>query len=400
MEDYIKPRHAIQNVFNNKDAVNLPIKPIELSPISFRGVPKVKYLSYDVLPPKVDFIAIVWTYHEFIALNHIFFPSENLSSEINHSKWSLYQDEYETFIDSVMLEGNVDPIPSMALKAWGKIAVFELRSGKKLLILKSDMNLRTDGLIKSITNSSAQKLLNLEINQVPLTVLIEKMIKDMRPELIITTGIAGGTILDDVIGTVNVTNEVFCSLEPYKNVNFNIATYKGNPLNNKTVSCDWNVNSTLDNTILQKIPVTETELANIVEKINKKLSLSPPITLESVMNKAMDCTIHPKFNNYCSNKPMMSTNRYEIADTSGNDAKYSALEMDDYFVAVVAKYMDIPFGIIRNISDPVANHNIGNLSGQLLQEVQKAWTYNIYVEYGLYTSINSAIAILHLLSDL
>jgi nucleoside phosphorylase len=59
--------------------------------------------------------------------------------------------------------------------------------------------------------------------------------------------------------------------------------------------------------------------------------------------------------------------------------------MDDAIVAMACKAQNQPFGILRNISDPVMNAG-------LPEAVQKSWSYLVYTAYGLYTSYNGALS--------
>lgn len=415
---YIKTRHILS--FSQSDSVDnfdshtsLPNLPaIDFSNI---GIGNPKFVASEESSsvaklPKADYVAIVWTNAEFAALNHVFFSNNSSikyreadSNAFNNTNWRLYKSGYQDFMHAVELKGAV--LPSKKLEAWGRYAIFQLSNGKTLLLYKSDMHPSTDGLITNINDDTVAKKFNCEINQVPTTVLIEKIIHETSPSLIITSGTAGGTVIEDVIGTVNITNQALCELNKGHGINFENAVYKGIKINNSCYTSKWKPQITSQlSKFFTKVPLNNNELEKIYEKlirheVTRHYDISQ-IKLSDLLNDSIDpeLALHPKLNNLCDKKPILSTNTFEVANTSGNHSKYAAQEMDDAFVAVVADYMKVPFGVVRNISDPVSNCIVANLAGSALSDVQKSWCSLIYRAYGLYASVNSALTIAYLLS--
>ena len=83
--------------------------------------------------------------------------------------------------------------------------------------------------------------------------------------------------------------------------------------------------------------------------------------------------------------PVLTDNGYDIADTNGTFAEYVCLEMDDAIIAMACKSKNQPFGILRNISDPIMNAG-------LPETTQKSWSYLVYSTYGLSTSYTGALS--------
>ena len=316
----------------------------------------------------VDLVIITWTSAEWAAFDHVFcdsgqpMPYEYYENESWKDPWKYYHTGWET-IESELPSS----APSQTHKAWGSCRIVEFPSnGQKALLFKSDMHISTDG------------------PELPLRNMVEQIISGFSPSMILTIGTAGGSRLQDNLGTANITNAARFDLTG----EFEPCHY---PFNHKTFTNSWEPQTDLlDNakSLFMETPVTMDELnglynANLDELQNP--DTGQPYTLEQLMNKNIEPGAIPPLANILSGTPVLTTNGYEVANTSGNYDYFAAMEMDDAVIAMISDEHKVPFGIVRNISDPVQN-------ADLATEVQGNWGGIIYSEYGFYTSYNGALA--------
>ena len=217
----------------------------------------------------------------------------------------------------------------------------------------------------------------------PLRNMMEQLIKDFDPVLILTIGTSGGSRNQDNLGTTNITDAARFDLTG----EFESKHY---PFNHKTFSNNWKPNTGMVGSIkgfLMETPVTLSDLELLREKNASKLT--DPATgaaypLYRLINKEVQPDAIPPKINMLSSMPVLTTNGYQVGNTSGNYNEYAAMEMDDAVIALKSDEKKIQFGVLRNISDPVQNSDID-------EKVQGNWGGIIYSEYGLYTSFNGAL---------
>jgi nucleoside phosphorylase len=310
--------------------------------------------------PKADIIIITWTSAEWAALDHVFCDSDqpmsyNASAETKSfaTDWQLYDRDFSSVVDQLTSRS-----PSKDAGGWGKFRMVTVNS-KRVLLFKSDMHLSTDG------------------TPIPALQMVDQIIADSTPSLILTIGTAGGTRNQDNLGSVNITNGAHFLLE---------ASFKSKPFNNQTFADNWTFTAadlSLVNKLLLPTPVTTTVLQELLDKMNTQEKTS--LTLADVMNAEIKPGAIPPVLNTLSPAPTLTTNGYGVADDNGNYASYAVMEMDDAVVAMEAKAKNIPFGIVRNISDPVQ-------VSSLKSSIQESWAGTIYNTYGFYSSYNGALA--------
>jgi len=320
--------------------------------------------------PLADVVVITWTHAEWAALDHIFcdsasrFPplaAQAVESSIsrNHGeswtdawdpsgRWRDYRHHYDEIAD--MLPRTA---PSLERGAWGSWCRLRLpASGRTVLLFKSDMHLTTDGV------------------GVPLRRLVRQLAGECGPELLITTGTAGGTRLEDCIGSVAVTSAAEFRLSgEFADLSYNNQTYSSS----RAVE-----SSVLDRIrpLLLPTPVRYEDLETLAQ------SLAGP-ALGALLNAAIEPGhLSPRVR--AGTDPVLTNNGYDAATTAGEFARYAALEMDDAVVAMVCAEFEQPFAIARNISDPILNPG-------LEAEQLEGWSGLLYREYGLHTSFNGAL---------
>ena len=90
-----------------------------------------------------------------------------------------------------------------------------------------------------------------------------------------------------------------------------------------------------------------------------------------------------------SKKPLLTTDYYYIA-TGNNAAQYCFLEMDDAVIGYEAGKQGVDFVFVRNISDPLVADKTKK-GKAIAGEVRDEWSSLIYENFGLYTTLNSAL---------
>ncbi len=316
----------------------------------------------------VDTVIITWTSAEWAAFDHVFCNSDsNMPHDFDEDEsWRDGWKYYSTGWDKIAPE-LTGRSPSTYHKAWGACRIVNIpQTGQNILLFKSDMHISTDG------------------PKMPLLNMVEQIINDFRPKLILTIGTAGGARPVDALGSVNITNRAHFDLtSEFDDIDKNF--------NNETFASGWPPSSTVIDKLgplMMTTPVADAELKYLVEKNSKELinpQTDKSYTLAELKNSLITPgEIDPKIN-LLTNMPVLTTNGYQVANTGGNYKEYAAMEMDDAGIVMVANQNRVDAGIVRNISDPAQNPDIA-------ERVQGSWGGIIYSEYGLYTSFNGALA--------
>lgn len=346
-----------------------PLPAVDWSAIGASApVVRLDQWDHDSALPRVDAVVLTWTVAEGAALSHVFCGAADPTPHAAGAepwrrpgpKSPAWQDHWQYYRHNFGAVEHQLPrgAPSLTAKAWGYGCLVDLpRSRTTALLLKSDMHLSTDE------------------STVPLQRLVTQLIEECRPDLLLTIGTAGGTKLTDTLGSVVAANTAKFDLT---------GNLSSRDFNHKSFGNDWTPEATSLASIeplLLEIPAMRPVLKRLVEQM-KDCEKPDACTLEALENAALDGR-HP--NVRVSQEEVLTDNGYDIADTSGNFARYACLEMDDAIIAMACSAKKQRFGILRNISDPIMNAG-------LPQAVQKSWSYMVYSTFGLYTSYNGALA--------
>ena len=131
-------------------------------------------------------------------------------------------------------------------------------NSKRVLLFKSDMHLSTDG------------------TPIPALQMVDQIIADSTPSLILTIGTAGGTRNQDNLGSANITNGAHFLLA---------APFQSKPFNNQTFANNWTFTAgglSLVKTLLLETPVTTAVLQELLDKMNTQEKTN--FTLPDLMN--------------------------------------------------------------------------------------------------------------------
>lgn len=327
------------------------------------------YSEKDKYP--IDMVIMTWTSAEWAAFAQVMTGrTENMPyngyNEDGETHWRDDWVSYDNYWkDNVLSAGS----PSIEERAWGSCCVVKFpQNGKYALLLKSDMHISTDG------------------PTLPLRNMVQQLINDFNPKLILTIGTAGGTNTSDNLGSANITNAGKCDLSgEFSGLNlwFNFTTFESQWM----PKMDYV--SKAQNDLSKVVPITQDWINDLYNENTKKL-IDDCTGKAYPLDKLQNSNIGPgnipvKLNNVANDKPVLTTNSYVVATTDGSYDKYAAMEMDDAVIGMVCNANKVDFGVVRNISDPVQNAGIN-------QTAAGNWGSIIYSAFGFYTSYNGALA--------
>jgi nucleoside phosphorylase len=322
----------------------------------------------------VDMIIMTWTSAEWAAFAHVFWASEEempyeyYENESWRDGWQYYSNNWDK-IKGELPDGKKHSAPSLTHQAWGSCCIVKFPSnGKTALLFKSDMHISTDG------------------PDLPLRNMIEQLAKDFSPKLMLTIGTSGGARVQDCLGSANITNAARFDLSG----EFDAKNY---PFNHKTFTSDWApktsiLDKVIASNLLMETPVKDKELEALIAKNAWELknpATGKLYTLDELKNKEIEPGAIPPKLNVLTGTPVLTTNGYQVGNTSGNYDDFAAMEMDDAVIIMECNAHDTLAGVVRNISDPVQNADIN-------ETVQGNWGGIVYGEYGFYSSFNGALA--------
>ncbi len=298
--------------------------------------------------PIAEVIVITWTDAEWAALEHVFCGS---ASEISYGSrtddhWSGWQ-QYTKNIPTIK-----------GWPSWGEYRCLQI-DASPILLFKSNTHLDFPG-------------------ERYLEQLLGQLIASAKPRLVLSTGTAGGARTTDPVGTVNVTNAAMLSVS-------------GQPLSRwwPSYKSSWRPDWTLASSekfaqLLMPVPTRQSDLTDVCAQFNAFYKSTYILNQLNVGDLDMARSA-PAINNLtAASVPLLSTNSFVVGNQRGNLESFACVEMDDAIVAKVCSAADVPFGFVRNISDPIQN-------ASLPPEVQAHWAQAIYDAYGFYTSFNSAL---------
>lgn len=229
-----------------------------------------------------------------------------------------------------------------------------------VLLFRSQLHLNTDG------------------RELPLPNLVRQIIAESRPLLVLSVGTAGGVSPDDRLGDVVVSNAAAFHLgSEFEDAAFNHTQY----------TSAWP-----PSTRYQSVAETAQNMPLIYEAP----LTGPTPHYAAVMPRDGIRPSPPPGRGHClmriASLPILTTDFFEFGTTANRlDRVGSAVEMGDAAVAAACDQAGVPFGFVRNVSDPVIN-------GDLDHPIQALFAIETYQDVGVNTSMNGAVAIWALLA--
>ena len=300
--------------------------------------------------PAADVVVITWADAEWAAMQHVFCASGVAMpySDRNMGSWSGWT-KYAAGMPSATVSG---------WSYWGEWRLVEV-GGKRLLLWKSNTHLDFPG-------------------QTQLTAMMQMLISEVKPGLVVSIGTAGGAMVGDHVGTVRA-------------VSAGTLYEKGKASGSWPVWANgWSAGATLLHkaglaSLLFPVPTTEGDLQGLVTQFNSYYGSSYSIfDLDPDGLNAGDT--QPKVVDATGGAvSLLTTPTFVVGTTAGTYGTFACIEMDDAVLGDVCKAAGVAFGFVRNVSDPVQ-------SAALPAEVQGSWGSAVYDAYGFYTSFNGALA--------
>lgn len=314
----------------------------ELAPIPWPEGLAPAPINYDATPltplPRADVLVVTWTAAEWQALADVLTPGHPSTS------WLRYAENWATFEPQLTWKS-----PAREANCLADYALTQIGS-KRVLCVHSQLHLATDAV------------------SAPIVALWEQMIAEVEPDLVITTGTAGG------IGVATVLGDVFiCG-----SAKFNCTK--------AFASKPW---------AQERFTQDPPSIGLQVSSANAKLI---PINAKRL---PAELTPHaPTI--WASTGDVETVDYFAFSDTDDsygvvkNDPAAHTEEMDDATLPLALSQMgsSTPWLSIRNASDPEVASSIGSL------EEQSKWASQIYEKWGYTTTIGSAIACWAVIADL
>jgi hypothetical protein len=296
-----------------------------------------------------DAIVITWADAEWAAMQHVFCTGGKAMaySKRTTGKWSGWT-KYAEGLPSNPPEG---------WSFWGEWRLVRIGTAT-VMLFKSNTHLDFPG-------------------KAQLTELIQLLVKDVRPKLILSIGTAGGAQTGDHVGTIRA-------------VRSGTLYEQGQPSTDWPVyTSGWEASDTvISNEGFQKllfpIPTTAADLESLCTQFNQHYGTSYTVPELDPDGLNLGDASPGISDDTGSDLALLTTPTFVVGTTSGTYQDYACIEMDDAVIGEVCEAAGTLFGFIRNISDPVQN-------AALPAEVQGNWGSAVYDTYGLYTSYNGAI---------
>ena len=374
-EDLILPEEA--DFLDEEEEVEIPAPPAvtiawpEHPPTALtfpKGPPGEPggWLESDPLP-EADIVVITWTTDEWKALHDVLAPGladfapegfegtwKDLWYPYTRNFYRIYQDLWNHRLTQWQKALSMQtPSLNQERGVWYRKGIFGnfcriSIADRIVLLFRSCLHLNTDGRV------------------IPLVTLIEQIIEDTKPDLVLSVGTAGGVSTKDHLGDVMVTNRALFHLsDEFSDAEFNHYLY----------TSSWKPPGNL---------VSKAEL--LMKQVEEEeLWLPCPQYQKLVPEPVTPGKFSPKIK--ILKTPIITTDRFEYGTTENNlDQMGCAVEMGDALVAKVCYEHGVPFGFIRNVSDPVIN-------AELDKTLQESYAVEVYKKHGYETSWNSAVAV-------
>lgn len=319
--------------------------------------------------PEADYVVITWTLAEWAAMAHVFcgyaeeFPHTKVSERSKEKNkydirmyawahdWIPYRKGYSAikpYLKSISTSEKTPP--SLTDECWGFYTMVSI-GGKRVLLIKSNMHLSTDG------------------PQIPLLQFIDQICKEAQPQLLLTIGTAGAVLDETALGSVIVSNQGVIDFRKHEN--------KENPLNKKVILSDWELQHSAEQGLFSAVESLFCQVEGLpVHGLSPEY---PDVTIKP-NGPASKLYFKPKESVITTDSFLYGT----TTDRYGLKTQGCIVEMDDALVGHACKENNVAFGIVRNASDPV-------MDGRLPEKMQGNWSGYIYEEVGLFTSFNGAL---------
>lgn len=301
-------------------------------------------ITYSAAPltplPHADVLVVTWTAAEWQALADVLTPGHEKAD------WLRYAENWREFEPHLTWKS-----PAKEANCLGNYALTQIGT-KKVLCFHSQLHLATD-------DATA-----------PIIALWKQIIAEVEPELVITTGTAGGIGTDCVLGDVFVVGTAkFNCTKTFATMPWAQASYTS--------------------------PVFDAGLGPHLRIANETL-------LPVNGSRLTPSGVAPRLPEILTGGDVETVDYFGFDDTDdsygivANDASAKTEEMDDATLPLALSQMGstTPWLSIRNASDPMVPSSIGTL------EEQAKWAAGIYTKFGYWTTVGSAVTCWAVIADL
>src|SRR6202167_5383849 len=241
---------------------------------------------------------------------------------------------------------------------WGYIRLVQV-SGKPVLLFKSNTHLDWPGATY-------------------LEALIKMLAADVKPAVILSIGTAGGAKTQDHIGTVRAVSAGTLYKSGLSQPNW--PEYKNS----------WTAgNAVMGNAkfkqLLFPVPTKASDLQALCSQFNQHYGTSYTLAQLDPDGLNMGDAVPQIANQTGGGASLLTTSTFVVGTTAGKYQTFTSIEMDDAVIGEACAGIGMPFGFVRNVSDPVQ-------SAALPSQAQGNWGSAVYDAYGFYTSYNGALA--------
>lgn len=300
--------------------------------------------------PKATAVVLTWAGAEWAALQHVFCAGSSTMpySERSRGTWPGWEKYSANMPSGAPSDWNY----------WGYYRLVQL-GGKDVLLFKSNTHLDWPGAKY-------------------LEALIKLLIADVKPNLILSIGTAGGAKPQDHVGTVRAVSAgtLFESGQPQSKW----PVYKDSWSGSNTTLANANFKK-----LLFAVPSKSSDLETLCSQFNQHYKTNYTLAQLDPNGLSMgDPT--PQIDNQTGGAAsLLTTSTFVVGTTAGNYQTYTSIEMDDAIIGEACKPSGMAFGFVRNVSDPVQ-------SAALPAKMQGNWGSAVYDVFGFYTSYNGAVA--------
>lgn len=333
----------------------------------------VAYQGPDAPLPRADAVVLTWTTAEWSALDHVFLDSataRRVDTNEFERTWHMYL--YSRDVGGDAIHDPTNPL-------WGFYRLVDVPpahgSGRatRVLLFKCGAHLAHPPWLRGLSDMVAQ------------------ILADARPEIVYSIGTAGGTRDDLRLGDVVVTDAAHLLLRKAQNTPSGLSGRSFASKHPLPSGGDVLAGAQAHLFFPLAQAVSYPVLGRLLHRLAGERSDAASLTLTDLVNAPLrpeqlgDPAARP-----LPGTPLLTTDYYFIA--SGDDAaRYAVLEMDDAVVGAVAEQHDTAYAFVRNVSDPVVPATTA-AGAPIADAVRDAWSSLIYDSFGIYSSMNGALA--------
>ncbi len=319
--------------------------------------PMVPPPAPDAPLPRADWVVVTWTREEHQALARVFTPTEPPGDETYFEKWYPYKRKFDEYVPDLRTRP-CDFHPAICTQRLGRYYLVTV-GNQTVLLFKSELHLNQDG-------PRAYR----QGRPLPIERMTQQILEEVQPKYFISTGTAGGTVLDHNLGdTVVSTSGLFHCNDPQ---DFRLASF-----NCKRFGMKYWVS---DKLFARAMELMSTVQEHPVGMPHPKYPQTPAVNLPAV---------RPRIHAY-PDLPILTTDFFEFGNSINGLGKLGcAVEMDDALLAKAIEEYAGPkpqYAFVRNVSDPVIN-------GELNHTLQVMWAVYYYQTFGLLTTFNSSLVV-------